>query len=280
MNTWLHRLQNMLIKKEPELPAAILGEKVRLFKSLPTSSTICIKVSAAHELPYPFAVSESFVAKVIQEIQTANSSLKITLTEGGVGKQSVVAVAERLGLTEISNVKFVDAESTDTVYVANPNPKPYREEGFWLPIHWMEADIRILLTTCKLRSHHFQRWYSGGTRNLLGLLPRSKYKLSTSKRNMRSAVHQRGMDAMVADLYAASGQNVLTILDGRLIARQDEHIPLRFTRSLGQIVIADDPWMADEQLVETLKLSFTPPYLKMISKYKNGIKDPLVGSSV
>ena len=83
---------------------------------------------------------------------------------------------------------------------------------------------------------------------------------------MRSLLHQRGMDAMVADLYATAGRDVLTILDGRLLARHDEHLPLRFTQSPGKILVMDDPYWADEAMVKTLSLPFTPPYLAMIAQ--------------
>ena len=266
MLTWKNRLRHLLIALEPALPASILDAQAERFRSLPTNATICIKVSCAYDLPYPFAVSGGFVAQVVREIHQANTGLNIVLTEGGVGAQSVCGMASRHGLDRIDNARFVDAESSEAIYTPNPNPTPFREAGFYLPACWVTADMRILLTTCKLRSHHFQRWYSGGTRNLIGLLPRGHYKLSTSKREMRSELHQRGIDAMVADLYATTGKNTFTILDARLIARQDEHFPIRFTRNLNQIVVANDPAEADEQVVDALKLPFTPPYLAMIAK--------------
>ena len=266
MPIWKNRLRHLLIPPEPALPAVILDAQAERFRSLAANQTVCIKVSCAYDLPYPFAVSRGFVAQVVEEIHQANPALNILLTEGGVGGQSACAMAAWHGLDTIANARFVDAEAGETVYVSNPNPEPFREAGFHLPVCWVKADMRILLTTCKLRSHHFQRWYSGGTRNLIGLLPRGRYKLSTSKREMRSALHQRGIDAMVADLYATTGQNTLTILDARLVARQDEHFPIRFTRKLHQVVVADDPAHADEQVVDALRLPFTPPYLAMIAK--------------
>ncbi|HLK60706.1 MAG TPA: DUF362 domain-containing protein [Chthonomonadaceae bacterium] len=263
---WRQKLSNLFVQAEPPVPNTILGEAAARFATLPAAATVCIKVSAAHDQPYPFAVSGRFVARAVQEIQAANSALKILLTEGGVGAQPVLPVAERHGLTALPGVTFVDAEACAPVFVPNPNPQPYQTDGFWLPTHWVEADCRVLLTTCKVRSHHFQRWYSGGTRNLIGLLPRSQYKLSTSRREMRSMLHQRGMDAMVADLYATTGQNILTILDCRLLARHDEHLPMRFTKRIHAVLVADDPYRADDAMAHTLDLPFTPPYLAMIAK--------------
>lgn len=266
MPDWKERLRHLFIAREPELPPSILDSQALRFEQLPVGAKVCIKVSCAYDLPYPFAVSAAFVAKTVAEILAANPHLTILMMEGGVGSQPIMQMALRHGLDSIPNARFVDAESAETVYVTNPNPTPYRQEGFHLPSVWVEADVRVLLTTCKLRSHHFQRWYSGGTRNLIGLLPRSHYKLSASKRDMRSEMHQRGVDAMVADLYATTGRDVLTILDARLLARQDEHLPVRFTKPIGKIIVADDPAVADEQMVDALDLPFTPPYLAMISK--------------
>jgi hypothetical protein len=79
-------------------------------------------------------------------------------------------------------------------------------------------------------------------------------------------LHQRGMDAMVADLYATTGQNVLTILDCRLLARHDEHLPMRFTKRIHSVLVADDPYRADDAMANALALPFTPPYLAMIAK--------------
>ena len=269
----------MLLKQEPPLPDSILGESAAKFASLPAGANVCIKISAAYTLPYPFAVSKGFLERFVLEVHEVNPNLTLILTEGGVGKISVLDSISEQGLDKISGVRFVDAETVEPVYVKNPSPLPLKEEGFWLPKHWVEADMRVLLTTCKLRSHHFQRWFSGGTRNLIGLLPRKTYKLSSSKREMRSVMHQKGMDAMVADLYATAGKDVLTILDGRFIARQDEHIPLRFVRKLGKVIVAEDPAVADTQMTRLLNLPFNPPYLKMISEAQTSNQSSLLSEN-
>jgi len=266
MTRLLDRLSNILVKSEPPLPNEVLAGERERFAILPAGATVCIKVSSAYDLPYPFAASAGFVGQVTREILAVNPDLKIVLTEGGVGSQPVLPVAEKHGLTTLPGVTFVDAETTEPVFVPNPNPEPLQVEGFWLPRHWVEADCRILLTTCKLRSHHWRRWFSGGTRNLIGLLPRKEYKLSESRRNMRSSLHKQGMDSMVADLYATTGRDVLTILDCRLLARQDEHLPLRFVRAVGRVLVEDDPARADAQMAEVLHLPFTPPYLSLIAQ--------------
>ena len=260
------RLRDILIKSEPAVAADMLAGKRERFALLPRDAVVCIKVSTAYDLPYPFAVSAGFVGQIVREIQAANSELRIVLTEGGVGSQPVLPIAEKHGLTALPGVTFVDAEASEPLFVPNPSPQPFQADGFWLPRHWVEADCRILLTTCKLRSHHWRRWFSGGTRNLIGLLPRKEYKLSESRRNMRSSLHKQGMDAMVADLYATTGRNVLTILDCRLLARQDEHLPVRFVRQVGSVLIEDDPARADQRMAEALNLPFTPPYLSLIAE--------------
>lgn len=260
------RLRDILIPSEPPVPQEILTAEREQFAQLPSGATVCIKVSTAYDLPYPFAASAGFVGQVAREILAVNPDLRIVLTEGGVGAQPVLPIAEKHGLTTLPGVTFIDAESTEPLFVPNPTPQPYQAEGFWLPRHWVEANCRILLTTCKLRSHHWRRWFSGGTRNLIGLLPRTEYKLSESRRNMRSSLHKQGMDAMVADLYATTGRDVLTILDCRLLARQDEHVPLRFVRKIDSVLVATDPARADERMAKALKLPFTPPYLDLIAQ--------------
>lgn len=269
MPHWKQRLRDLFIAPEPAAPVDVLGARSTRFAALPPNATVCIKVSCAYDLPYPFAVSGAFVSRAVAEIHAANPGLQIVLTEGGVRDVPISIMAARHGLDSIPHARFVDAESSGTTYVANPSVTPYRMEGFHLPAVWAEADLRVLLTTCKLRSHHFQRWFSGGTRNLIGLLPRAHYRLGGSKRDMRSEMHQRGVDAMVADLYATTGQNLLTILDARLLARQDEHLPVRFTRRLDSVLVCDDPAQADEQMADLLRLPFTPPYLAMIAKARN-----------
>lgn len=264
--TWRERWRDLLIPREPTVPDMILGERAARFADLPAGATVCIKLSAAYDLPYPFSMSREFVARVVSEIHAANPALRILLTEGGVGGQSVQEAAALSGLTSIPHATFVDAESTEPVFVPNPNPEPFQADGFYLPSHWLEAEARILLTTCKLRTHHFQRAYSGGIRNLIGLLPRSEYKLAQSRRAMRSLLHQQGMDPMVADLYTTTGRTLLTILDGRLLGRQDEHFPLRFTRRVGRVLVTEDPYLADSQMSDLLRLPFTPPYLARIKK--------------
>ena len=280
MTRLLDRLRDILIKPEPPLPQELLGSERERFACLPFGATVCIKVSTAYDLPYPFAVSAGFVGQIVKEIQAINPDLKIVLTEGGVGSQPVLPIAEKHGLTTLPGVSFVDAETEDPIFVPNPSLQPFQVDGFWLPRHWVEADCRILLTTCKLRSHHWRRWFSGGTRNLIGLLPRKEYKLSESRRNMRSSLHKQGMDAMVADLYATTGRNVLTILDCRLLARQDEHLPLRFVRRVGTVLVDTDPARADERMAAALHLPFTPPYLGLIAQAEQDRQSALALNSL
>jgi hypothetical protein len=263
---WRQRLRDLLIRPEPPVPDTILGRGAARFATLRPGGTVCIKISSAYDLPYPFAASPAFVARAVAEIHAANPELRILLTEGGVGKQCITEIARRQGLTAIPHATFIDAEAAESMFVPNPSVAPQRADGFYLPAHWVEAEARVLLTTCKLRSHHFQRLFSGGTRNLIGLLPRRQYRLPTSRRDMRSVIHQQGMDAMVADLYATTGRDVLTILDCRLLARQDEHIPLRFVRRTGAVLIAEDPGDADRAMVGRLRLPFAPPYLTLMAQ--------------
>jgi hypothetical protein len=252
------------------VPSPILDEfSMARFAKMSAGETVCIKLSAAHDLPYPFSVSPAFVCRVVAEIHAAHTGLKIVLIEGGVGAVDLHAVAVKRGLAATPHAVFVDAEASESVFVPNPSIARYQADGFWLPELWVSAGARILLTTCKVRSHHFQRWYSGGTRNLIGLLPRARYRVPSSRRAMRGVLHQRGMDAMVADLYATAGRNLLTILDARLLARQDEHLPLRFTRSIGEVLVDQDPYCADLKMVKTIALPFMPPYLTMIGKAEN-----------
>jgi uncharacterized protein (DUF362 family) len=259
---WKKRLRNVLIPDEPEVPEEILGSYAERFGALPQGATVCIKVSAASDLPYPFAVSSRFVARVVQEIGSVNSGLRILLTESGAGKLEATATAAGLGLTQIEGAEFVDAEAQEALFVANPNPEPFELGGFWLPRPWVEADLRISLATCFLGTHHVQQWLSGTTRNLLGLLPRSKHRFAESRYDIRSI--QQELDGPTADLYATTGSNVLAVLDGRIVARKDEHMPLRFTQSLGIVIVADDPFMADQAAGEALDMPFLPPYLAMI----------------
>ena len=259
------RISRLLIPREPPVPDAVLGRAADRFGALLPGATVCVKVSAARSMPYPFTTSAQFVARVISEIQAVNPSLRILLTEGGLGDTSIETVAAANGLTSIANAQFVNAESDDEVWVDNGAPGSGSGDGFWLPRHWVEADARVILTTCKLRSHHFRRWYSGGIRNLIGLLPRSRYRLSDRKRNMRSSIHQSGMDQTVADLYSTTGSNVLTVLDARLLAREDEHLPLRFVRRVSEVIVRNDPRSADTAMVKALGLPFVPPYLALLS---------------
>jgi uncharacterized protein (DUF362 family) len=260
------RIHEVFIPTEPPVPSRVLSPTAeQRFEKLPHGASVCIKISAAYKLPYPFAISRGFIAQTADEIHAIRPDLSILLTEGGVGNVNITDNARELNLDTIPYTDFIDAERSEQLYVANPAEKPHSKEGFWLPSHWVNADMRVLLTTCKLRSHHFKRWFSGGTRNLIGLLPRKHYQLSTSRRAMRSEAHQNGMDAVVADLYLTTGKGLLTILDGRSVARQDEHLPLRFTRSLGSVIVENDPYDADMAMCKLLRLPFVPPYLARIA---------------
>ena len=133
MTSWKVQLRDLFIAPEPDVPTAILDRHTARFAALPAGSTVCIKVSCAYDLPYPFAVSGGFTAQVIAEIRAVNSNLDIILMEGGVGKLPITEAAARHGLDSIEGVRFVDAESSDSVFVANTSPSPYRagSTGSW-----------------------------------------------------------------------------------------------------------------------------------------------------
>ncbi len=246
------------------MPEEILGEFQSRFEGLAPGATVCIKICAADGVPYPFAVSAPFVCRVVQEIGRANPGLRIVLIDGGAGKNSAAQSAESGGLTQIPGTDFVDADEADALFVPNPNPEPFRLDGFWLPRVWVEADLRVSLATCRLGSHHGHHWYCGTIHNLLGLLPRSKHPFAEGRNELRSLERQQELDGPAADLYATMGRNVLAVLDGRIVARQDEHRPLRFTQPLGVVIVSGDPYTTDEAAVEALELPFLPPYVAMI----------------
>ncbi len=247
----IYRLKHMLVRPEPAVPDVILGAVAERFAA--TRGMLCIKLSAAADSPYPFTASAAFVARVVAEIRAANPALAILLTDGGLRRRTIGVAAAEHGLDRIPGADFVDAEAGELEFVPNPLPIPHAFEGFWLPQCWLRADARLILTTPKIRCHHFLQQYSGGMRCLIGLLPRARYQAPGRRRAMRSLLHQRGMDATVADLYATCGRGVPTVLDARVLGRQDEHLPIPFTQSLGLVHVADDPLEADEMLVHALR---------------------------
>src|SRR5580700_5678767 len=101
------RLRDVLIPPEPPVPSCVLSPaSEKRFEEMPAGAVVCIKISAAYCLPYPFAVSRGFVARTAGEIHALRPDLKIVLTEGGVGNVNIDDNARALNLDHIPHTTF------------------------------------------------------------------------------------------------------------------------------------------------------------------------------
>ncbi|MDM7999639.1 MAG: DUF362 domain-containing protein [Dehalococcoidia bacterium] len=154
---------------------------------------ILIKPCAGYPIPYPATTSREILERVISSIR-AVSEADIILLEGSPCEEEMKPIYKSLGY-EFPRVIALDVRDTVLVEVENPLVRPFAVPTFWVPNVILYCDYLISITPCKIvgRQGDFT------IRNLLGLLPVSKYQGSNG--TAWGALHELGMDKVLADLY-------------------------------------------------------------------------------
>lgn len=221
---------------------------------------ILVKPGAAFPLPHPVTTSRETLAAVISGIQRV-SDADIVLLEGNLRGEPSQKVFHSLGY-DFPRVLPMDVHDSTLVEVENPLPKPYALPTFWLPNIILSCDYLISVAPFKVIGGSG----SFSIRNLLGLLPGSKYRGASMSMN---ALAQRfGMDSVIADLYFTIPFD-LGIIDARKrLVSQD-------SPTEGQIedygkVFQGDPFEVDKEASSAMRLD--TGYLRLIEAARPQLK--------
>lgn len=154
---------------------------------------ILIKPHADYAMPYPITTSRESLEMLIRSIRRV-SEADIILLGGSPHKEAMRSIYHDLGY-DFPGVISLDVKDCIFVEVENPLPHPFALPTFWLPNVLLYCDYLISMTPFKV----FAKQGSFSIRNLLGLLPASKYQGEGGKE--WGALYSLGIDKVIADLY-------------------------------------------------------------------------------
>ena len=154
---------------------------------------VLIKPCASYPLPYPVSTSRDMLQTIVDGIRQV-SDADILILEGTPRGGSVYPIYKALNY-DFPRVLMLDVKDCIWVEVENPLLHPLATPTFWVPNVVLSSDYLISVTPLKL-------YASGGSfsiRNLLGLLPATKYK---REEDIDWGVLQSiGLERVLADLY-------------------------------------------------------------------------------
>lgn len=161
---------------------------------------VLVKPHAPYPVPYPTTTSRQGVEAVIAGIRRV-SDADIIILEGDPLGKSMQPTYRALGY-DFPRVLILDVRDSVLVEVENPLIKPFALPSIWVPSVILSCDYWISMSPFKMvgETGHFS------IRNLLGLLPASKYAAGE--------LETVGLEKVVADIYFTLPFD-LGIVDGR-----------------------------------------------------------------
>lgn len=187
----------------------ILGAEQFVFQPPPRirwARRILIKPCANCPVPYPVTTSRDTLETVISAIRRV-SEADIILLEGSPQQEPMKPVYQALSY-DFPRVLTLDVRECVLVEVENPLPRPFALSTFWLPNVLLYCDYLISIAPFKVLA----KQGNFSVRNLLGLLPVSKYGGENGAD--WEALYELGIDKVIADLYFTLPFD-LGIVDGR-----------------------------------------------------------------
>ncbi len=160
---------------------------------LASARRVLIKPVAGYPFPHPVTTSRETLAAVISGIRRV-SDADIILLEESRSDEPMHKIYRMLGY-DFPRVNMMDIRSCHFVEVENPLVKPLALPTLWVPNVVLACDYLISVASFKI----FPDGGSFTLRNLLGLLPSSKYGgRGTPRKDM---LGQLGINNVVTDTY-------------------------------------------------------------------------------
>ncbi len=213
---------------------------------------ILIKPSAGYPLPHPVTTSRETLEKVIWGIRQV-SEADIIFLEGSPHRESMQSIYHALGY-DFPRVIALDVKDCVLVEVENPLTHPFAMSTFWLPNIVLYCDYLISIAPAKV----FDRQGSFSIKNLLGLLPVSKYQGEAEYGC--GSLYSLGIGRVTADLYFTLPFDLGIIDAGKKFIGIDD--PTK-----GQIedygkIFSGDPYEVDREASQAMGL--VTDYLQLI----------------
>lgn len=220
------------------------------------SRRILIKPSAGSSQPHPVTTSRETLAAVIAGIRKV-SSADVLILEGSAGTETIHSIYKDLGYN-FPHTTLLDVDQCVPVAVENSLSKPFSQTTFWVPNIILSCDFMITIAPFKV----VKGQGSFSIRNLLGLLPTSKYQ--QEMKGFRGIEPSAGIDNIIADLYFTLPFD-LGIIDGRkrLINAKD-HFQGEI-EDYGKIFVGS-PYEVDSEASNDGGM--TPEYLRLIGEVR------------
>lgn len=219
---------------------------------------ILIKPSAGCSKPYPITTSRETLGAVIAGIRKV-SSADILILEASAGGETAHSIYKELGY-DFPHTMLLDVDQGVPVAVENPLAKPFVLTTFWIPNVILSCDFLITIAPFKVVAGQG----SFCIRNLLGLLPASKY--TQEVKGFRGAEQSPGIENTIADLYFTLPFD-LGIIDGRQkFTGAKDHLQ-GGVEDYGKIFVGP-PYEVDREASNAAGV--TTDYLRLIDEVKTG----------
>jgi hypothetical protein len=217
---------------------------------------ILIKPSAGSSKAYPVTTSRETLAAVIAGIRKV-SAADILLLDASAGDEMVHSIYKKLGY-DFPHTMLLDVDQCAPVAVENPLSKPLVLTTFWIPNVILSCDFLITIVPFKIVAGQG----SFSIRNLLGLLPASKYPEEV--KGFRGMEQSPGIENTIADLYFTLPFD-LGIIDGRrkFIGAKDHYHGK--VEDYGKIFVGT-PYEVDSEASDAAEV--TTVYLQLIEEVK------------
>ena len=214
----------------------IVEEGLRLFPINVRGKTVVLKPNLVDYLPGNAINTHPTLVLAAAEAFRRLGAKSVVVAEGPGHQRDTQLVLSQSGYQESlggENTRFVDLNRDELI--RTPLRASYTGmKELWLPRTVLEADF--LVSMPKIKTHH----WSGVTlamKNMFGIVPGARYGWP------KNILHWKGIQESILDLCATVPIHFV-IADG--IMAMEGNGPLNGTpRTLGRIVLADDPVAAD-----------------------------------
>ena len=245
------------------------------------AARILVKPNLAYRAPHPATVSIPVLATVLRGLRRASPLGRILIMEGITGKGDAVERMEAHGLADVidNEMRLGDAEDVLMATYANTAASPVKYDQMTAPEAIGSFDCVISVAPWKrTRLDNGQLLYSGSTKNLYGLLPRSEYHARSPY--SRGQLHRPSVDAVLTDVYFSIGHLFHgAVVDMTQVYRSNDWRPDRvrgIASSLGSVVWGNDMIEVDRTAAR-LAGDETPAYIETIERARQDAKTASAG---
>jgi len=234
----------------------LITSNIPLREKLRSSTRILLKPNIAYNLPPPITTNVDIVKALVDAIKTITNA-KLFLIEGATSK-SLEKNLNTNGYYDLEKkgVQILDVDDLECVCIEINGMKI---KQLYLPKLVFSCDFKISIPVLKIGTGSA----SISIKNLIGLLPRSYYRVGNSL--TRRKLHIWNINKCITDLYFHIPFD-LAVVDAT-IALQGK-LPKRGEKiAFDKIVVSENLFEADKKSLEIAEMDWTSiPYMRYISE--------------